>query len=127
MSILIVDDEPDIAVVLKRILMTDGFRVDSYTDPHAALSNFRAGLYDLVILDFKMNDMNGFMLYEMMKKKIIDDDNGNSLKVLFLSGDSHHYADHRDRFPDVPEARFLHKPISMQNLVREVKSILELI
>jgi two-component system, OmpR family, response regulator ChvI len=52
--ILIVDDEPDIISVFKIILDENGFRVDSFNDPIIALSNFRPGSYDLVILDIKM-------------------------------------------------------------------------
>ena len=44
-----------------------------------ALENFKAGLYDLVILDIKMPKMNGFELFREIKK--ID----NNVKVCFLT------------------------------------------
>ena len=44
--ILIVDDEPDVNTVLKKVLEQGGFNVDSYDDPILALKNFNAGSYD---------------------------------------------------------------------------------
>ena len=50
--ILVVDDEPDIASLLKMALEHDGSFgiVKTFDDPTLALSDFKAGLYDLVIL-----------------------------------------------------------------------------
>ena len=45
-----------------------GFIVHSYHDPLVALSEFKPSYYDLVILDIKMQKMNGFELYTQMQK-----------------------------------------------------------
>ncbi len=66
--ILLVDDEPDITLVMKLVFEENGFKVDSFTDGSEALENFRTGLYDLAILDIKMPEMDGFSLYEKIKK-----------------------------------------------------------
>jgi DNA-binding response OmpR family regulator len=58
-----VDDESDICFVLKRVLGENGFVVDSYDDPVIALEKFKADFYNLVILDIKMPELNGFSLY----------------------------------------------------------------
>jgi DNA-binding response OmpR family regulator len=60
----LVDDEPDITHLVRRVLENNEFVVDSYTDPTLALSNFRPRLYDLILLDIKMPKMNGFDLYQ---------------------------------------------------------------
>ena len=79
--VLIVDDEPDVNLAVKIVLEENGFQVDSFTDPFLALENFRkqAGMYDLLMLDIKMPEMNGFELYKQIKK--IDD----KVKVCFLT------------------------------------------
>ena len=64
--ILIVDDEPDIAQVLKMGLERNGFAVDTYNDPLDVVSNFKADSYDLLLLDIKMPKMNGFELYSKL-------------------------------------------------------------
>ena len=57
--ILLVDDEPDIALTFKIGLEDNGFTVDAFNNPFKALSNFKAGFYDLLLLDIKMPKMNG--------------------------------------------------------------------
>jgi len=52
--ILVVDDEPDLTQVSTLALEYYGFKVDSFNDPQEALSKYKPGLYDLVILDIKM-------------------------------------------------------------------------
>src|SRR5919108_4490469 len=66
--ILVVDDEPDIASIFKISLEYNGFEVDAYNDPILALSNFKAGLYALLLLDVRMPGMTGFELYKEIMK-----------------------------------------------------------
>lgn len=66
--ILFVDDEPDIAMAFK-IGLED--KVDAFDSPLKALSNFKAGFYDLLLLDIKMPKMDGIEAYQQMKE--IDD------------------------------------------------------
>jgi DNA-binding response OmpR family regulator len=67
-KVLIIDDEPDVSMVLKMILDQNGFNADSCDDPILALENFKAGSYDLLLLDVKMPEMDGFRLYQEMKR-----------------------------------------------------------
>jgi CheY-like chemotaxis protein len=64
--ILVVDDEADVCFVLEKVLGENGFVVDSYEDPFLALERFRAHLYNLVIPDIRMAELNvilqGFIL-----------------------------------------------------------------
>jgi DNA-binding response OmpR family regulator len=78
-KILIVDDEPDVNMVLRKVLELNGFNADSYEDPVLALEHFNAGVYDLIPLDIKMPVIDGFHLYQEMKK--ID----SKVKVRFLT------------------------------------------
>ena len=68
--ILIVDDEPDIGFTFKLALEENGFkeRVDVYNDPSLALNDFKADLYDLLLLDIAMPRMDGFTFYEKIRK-----------------------------------------------------------
>ena len=60
---MLVDDEHDITFSLRIGLENNGFAVDTFNDPKEALSNFKAGLYDLLLIDVKMPKMNGFELW----------------------------------------------------------------
>jgi DNA-binding response OmpR family regulator len=77
--ILVVDDEPDITLTLFSVLQESGFDVAFSNDPLLVLQSFKPHYYDLLILDIKMPEMNGFELYQQLKKK----DSG--VKVCFLS------------------------------------------
>ena len=66
--ILLVDDEPDVCFALEKVLTEDGFVVDSYEHPLVALEKFKPHLYNLVILDIKMPELDGFALYREIRK-----------------------------------------------------------
>ena len=75
-----VDDEEDVTFCLGVVLQETGlFEVDGFTDPQQALSSFKPGKYDLVILDIRMPKMDGFELYK--KIKLID----KNVDVCFLT------------------------------------------
>jgi DNA-binding response OmpR family regulator len=78
--ILIVDDDkPENNTTLKLNLERNGFIVDTFTDPLVALDNFRAGLFDMVVLDKRMTKINSVDLHNKFKK--IDD----KVRVCILS------------------------------------------
>lgn len=119
-SILVVDDNSDITITIKTGLEDSGlFQVDTFTDPELALSSFRPGLYNLVLLDFKMPKMYGHELDDEMKK--ID----GKLKVCFLTATYMNYEDARKTFPSLEIECFIQKPIEIKDLVRRVNAELE--
>lgn len=118
--ILVVDDECDINFTLKLVLEGSAFKVDSFIDPLVALQNFKTGLYDLVILDVKMPVMNGFGLYQEIRK--LDD----KVKICFLTAASDVYYETFGKlsFPDIDENCIIHKPIENESLIKQIESIL---
>jgi DNA-binding response OmpR family regulator len=67
--ILVVDDEQDIAKVIKGGLENLGYQVDSFNNPEEALSYFKPDYYDIMIFDIRMPKLNGFQLYRAIRKK----------------------------------------------------------
>ena len=65
--ILVVDDEVDITTIFKLALEKVILHVDVYNDPLLALSDYKAGMYDLLLFDIRMPGMNGFELYRKIK------------------------------------------------------------
>jgi DNA-binding response OmpR family regulator len=118
--ILLVDDEPDITSVTKRGLQSNGFEVDAFTDPAKALSNFKTGIYDLLLLDVKMPKMNGFELYQRINK--ID----NKIKVCFISAVESYAEEFETAFHKQNESCFIRKPISVDELANKIREQLVL-
>ena len=118
-KILIVDDDPDICVTLKEIFKQNGFIADSFTEPLLALNSFKAGLYDLLLLDIKMPEMNGFQLHQEMKK--ID----NAVKVCFLTAGEERFRKEKE-FCALDKELFLQKPIENAELILELRKLLEI-
>ena len=118
--ILIVDDEPDVCEVLKKVLEKDGFTADSFSDPLLALENFRPRSYDLLLLDIKMPDMDGFRLYQEMKKM------DSRVKVCFLTASEMYYERFRkeEDFAALDKDLFLRKPIQNEELIKEINRIM---
>jgi signal transduction histidine kinase/CheY-like chemotaxis protein len=60
LSILVVDDEPGIALLCKRILSRAGYDVISETDPRAAIEHLQQIHVDLLVVDIRMPEVDGF-------------------------------------------------------------------
>jgi DNA-binding response OmpR family regulator len=123
-KILVVDDDHDVAITLKAILEGEEenskeFELDVFNDPGLALSNFKAGWYDLLLLDILMPKMNGFELYQQLKN--IDD----KVKVCFITAYEIYYRALRDLFPTIEVDCFIAKPIGKKELVSRIKSELK--
>lgn len=67
-SILVVDDDQDIASNMSDILKESGYRVDQAHNGSSALQLVSKNAYDVALLDFKMPDMNGADLYGKIKQ-----------------------------------------------------------
>jgi CheY-like chemotaxis protein len=128
--ILVVDDEVDITTIFKLALERVDLQVDVYNDPLLALSDYKAGMYDLLLFDIRMPGMNGFELYRKIKdieeeeKKV---KNGKP-RVCFITAFEEFRSEFKETFPTVEEVDcFLKKPIPMPDLVKKVKSQLGLL
>jgi two-component system, OmpR family, response regulator ChvI len=115
--IFVVDDEPDINMTIKAALEEEenGFEVDTFDDPIAALDNFKKGVYDLLILDIKMPVLNGFELYREIRN--ID----REVKICFLTAGEMYYGAYIDIFN---ENQFIRKPIQNEDLINKINAIL---
>ena len=113
-KIMVVDDETDVLSIVGIVLEENGFEVDTFEDPVVALKSYRAGVYDLLILDIKMPEMDGFELYDRIKK--IDD----NAKVCFLTASEMYYKNSRKLDKDL----LIQKPIANEDLVEEISKIL---
>jgi CheY-like chemotaxis protein len=120
--IMIIDDDEDTNLLFKIVLEGSDhnrIKVDSYNDPFVAIENFRPTLYDLLLINVSMPNMNGFELYYRLKA--LD----NRVKVCFLTaGEMYYETIRRDIFPDLDVNCFIRKPIANKDLIKQIKEIL---
>jgi two-component system, OmpR family, response regulator ChvI len=117
--LLVVDDELDITRTVKKGLdILGGFSVDTFNDPIEGLSNFKAGTYDMLILDIRMPNMNGFELYREIIKK------DSRARVCFITAFEINYDEFRKMFPSINVNCFIKKPISVVELASFIKKTL---
>ena len=100
-------------------LSNQEYLVDVANDPEMVLRNYVANSYDLLILDIRMHKMNGFELYKGIRK--IDD----KVKVCYLTAFEVYYEEFKKAFPDLDITHFIRKPISMSDLVLQIKRLTE--
>jgi two-component system catabolic regulation response regulator CreB/two-component system response regulator ChvI len=113
----LVDDESDVLSTIEMGLRLNEFNVTSYADPTLALSDFKAGLFDLAILDVRMPKLTGFELYHKLREK------EPGIKACFLTA-FEAFEEFKRQLPKMDDKHFLQKPISIKDLVNRVNNIL---
>ncbi|MCK5111349.1 MAG: response regulator [Arcobacteraceae bacterium] len=72
-KIAIIDDEQDILDILERFLSrSEKFDIEIFSNPQTALSKVKSGIYDLVLLDIMMPQMDGIDFLKEVKNSSIN-------------------------------------------------------
>ncbi len=111
--VLIVDDDPAVRTVLKRILSGDGYSLEEAEDAFRALDQLDAHPPDAVLLDLKMPGMDGLALLDNLRQRGLD------VPVVVLTG-------HGDQFTareclEAGAAAYLTKPPDRSDLLLAVR------
>ena len=120
-NIMLVDDDPDILLTYKSILIEENCNIETFTDAQEALNHFAKAnhsYYDLVLLDIRMPDINGLQLYYKLKAINM------AIKIIFVSA-----LDAADELISMlPGVRVDHdiirKPVNRENFVNKIKAVL---
>jgi DNA-binding response OmpR family regulator len=115
-KVLVVDDEPDILLMLRMSLEDEGHEVVLAPDGQAGLERLFADHPDLVVCDVMMPILDGFGLLE--RKRIA----GDETPVVMLSAKSEQ-AD-LDRALALGAVEFVSKPFDLDRLVALIESVL---
>jgi DNA-binding response OmpR family regulator len=125
--ILVVDDDPDITLTFKKGLEEENetsgnkvvLQVFSYNDSLVALSKFKPDFYDLLLIDINLPKMNGF---DFCMKVLEMDINP---RVCFMSSGLINQEALKEQYPSLSIGCFIKEPVTIENLVRRIKSELE--
>jgi len=115
-KILVVDDEPDILLMLRMALEDESYEVVLAADGEMALARIEEHSPDLVVLDLMMPVLDGYGVLDRLKSS------GSTLPVVVLSA-RNDQAD-VDRALALGAAEFMSKPFDLDRLLKLVASIL---
>lgn len=109
-EILVVEDEPSISDICRRVLTGEGFNVDIASNGKLAQGMIEKKSYDLCLIDIKTPKLNGKELYQWLEEKHPQVTDG----VVFstgdvLDGDTQYFLEHTGR-------PFLSKPFTPNEL-----------
>ena len=66
--IMAIDDENIVGKMIKTVFEQDGYTVETFLNPKAALTRLKEEKFDVVITDLKMKDMDGMEVLKTIKK-----------------------------------------------------------
>jgi two-component system alkaline phosphatase synthesis response regulator PhoP len=114
-KILLVDDEPDIVEFLKYNLERENFEVLVSYNGKDAIKKLTLQP-DLIVLDIMMPEMDGFEVYEEIKKS----EEFREIPIIFLTAKSGETDEIKGL--DLGASDYIQKPISPKKLVARIKS-----
>ena len=114
--ILVVDDEDALRTVLSAELEGEGYRVSSAGDGAEAINILKTQVFDLILLDIKMPNVDGFEVLKFVKE------NQPSTKVIMLTG----FADLKNAIESkkLGAEDFVSKPYDLVDLLTTVERVL---
>lgn len=119
-SVLFVDDEPDMLKSISEGLNAKGFKVITADSGVLALNILNSFKPDIIITDLRMEPMNGFDFYQEVKKKpeFVD------TPFIFLTAIGDYIAEKYSK--DLGVNSYLIKPVELDKLTLTIKSNLSL-
>jgi two-component system response regulator AtoC len=117
-SILILDDESQITVYMKKILEGKGFLVHTENNPNAALTLFHKHInfFDLVICNLNMPDMSGVEFITKVR------DMQKDVPIIMVSGDQPEKEITENEKLNI--SAYLTKPVTMATLETTINQVL---
>jgi CheY-like chemotaxis protein len=117
-TVLVVEDEPALALAVSEALTDAGFIVDRAGDGQEALRRVNAASYDLIVCDLKMPKVDGIRFYQTLVATHPD----VARRVIFVTGDV--AGTEAERFLQESGCRWLAKPFRLGDLLKTAREIL---
>jgi len=114
-SVLIVDDDLDLSMVISDMLEDYGYSVETADSAEAAFSALETKRYDLLLLDINLPDSTGFELCRELRR-------ASDVPVIFASARTNE-SDRIEGF-DIGGDDYLPKPYSMKELLSRVNALI---
>jgi len=113
-SVFIIDDEREICESLKMILEYEDYSVDYSTHSKEAVEILKERVFDVLLLDIQMPDMNGFEILNRLSENRID------IKTIMIS--AHSSLENAVKATKLGAFDFIEKPIDREKLLISVRN-----
>lgn len=120
LTVLVVDDEPDVCTYLSTLLQDNGYRTVVAKDGAQALEAVKKSPPDLITLDVTMPEMSGVKFYREIKESPA----WSKIPVVMVTGvsnDFEHFISTRRQVP--PPEGYLHKPVDRAQVLALAKKL----
>jgi len=114
--VMVVEDEPGLAELIRRGLVADGFVTDVLDNGEDAIWAASERSYDVIVLDIMLPKVNGYDVVKELRRR------GNWTPILMLTAKDGEY-DERDAF-DLGADDYLTKPFSFLVLVGRLRALI---
>ncbi len=119
--ILVVDDEPEIRLLLERALSSKGFSVDTAGDGEEALAKIFATLPDLVLLDAMLPKTHGFEV----ARRVRSDPKTKGVPVIIMTAVYRGWRFAQDARENYGAQDYVEKPFHLDDLHHRIEAVLE--
>jgi CheY-like chemotaxis protein len=120
-NILLIDDDEDVLYTFEALLKREGYNVKSFSKPIDGFKQFienNPSLYDLIILDIRMPDINGIKLYYQLKAI------NPYINILFITA-LDIVQELVDALPGIKINDIIRKPIASDRFLIKVRSMIK--
>jgi two-component system alkaline phosphatase synthesis response regulator PhoP len=114
--ILIVEDDPNVALVLQDALSAEGYTTEHAADGNHALESARTGAFDLTLLDVGLPGKDGFTVCDELRRS------GLHMPILLLT--AHTAPDDKVRGLRMGADDYVTKPFHVPELMARIQALL---
>jgi len=119
--VLVVDDEPEIRLLVERTLTAKGFQVETAADGEEALKKIGALLPDLVLLDAMLPRMHGFEVCRRSRSEA----RTRQVPIIIMTAVYRGWRFAQDARETYGAEDYIEKPFRLDDLLRRVEAVLE--
>ena len=114
MRVLVIEDETRLAATLRDLLELDGYSVDVCHDGEAGLDNALSAIYDVILLDVMLPNVDGFELMDYIRPM--------DIPVIFLTAKGN--VDDRVKGLRLGAEDYIVKPFAIAELLARVDTVI---